>query len=116
MKILVDAQLPKSLAEMFRRGGFDAIHTLELPNKNLTTDSDICAIADNDDRVIITKDSDFLQSHILKSSPKRLIIVHTGNIKNSRLLEIFKEHISDLNEILTTSSLVEVYENKIIIH
>jgi predicted nuclease of predicted toxin-antitoxin system len=41
MKFLIDAQLPKALANFFRERGFDAIHTLELPNKNITDDLEI---------------------------------------------------------------------------
>ena len=45
MKFLIDAQLPKVLAEFFRERGFDAVHTLELPNKNVTGDSEINRIS-----------------------------------------------------------------------
>lgn len=45
MKFLVDAQLPRSLAAFLRQRGFDAVHTLELPNKNLTNDLEINQIS-----------------------------------------------------------------------
>ena len=35
MKFIVDAQLPKSLARFLSERGFDAIHTLDLPRKNV---------------------------------------------------------------------------------
>ena len=38
MKFLLDTQLPKKLAEFLKWKGYDAIHTLDLPNKNRTTD------------------------------------------------------------------------------
>ncbi len=38
MKFIVDAQLPKSLSDLLNSRGFDSIHTLDLPNKNSTSD------------------------------------------------------------------------------
>ena len=39
MKFLVDAQLPRRLADYLRAAGHDAVHTLDLPNANRTTES-----------------------------------------------------------------------------
>lgn len=34
-RFLVDAQLPRRLAIALRQNGFDAVHTLDLPNGNI---------------------------------------------------------------------------------
>lgn len=39
MKFLVDAQLPRRLAGRLREAGHEAIHTLDLPLGNRTTDT-----------------------------------------------------------------------------
>jgi predicted nuclease of predicted toxin-antitoxin system len=39
MKFIVDAQLPRRLARFLQDSGFDAIHTLDLPQQNTTPDS-----------------------------------------------------------------------------
>lgn len=39
MKFLVDAQLPRRLAQSLIEAGFEAIHTLDLPLGNRTPDS-----------------------------------------------------------------------------
>lgn len=39
MKFLVDAQLPKRLAIFLNQAGYDAKHTLDLPDQNATPDS-----------------------------------------------------------------------------
>lgn len=54
MKFLVDAQLPKTLARFLSERGFDAIHTLDLPNKNITDDLEINRISFAENRVVIT--------------------------------------------------------------
>jgi len=45
MKFLIDAQLPRRLAHRLRQSGFEAIHTLDLPDGNRTSDltlNEIC--------------------------------------------------------------------------
>ena len=58
MKFLVDAHLPKKLSELLKYKGFDSIHTLDLPNKNYTKDSEINQISIEEQRVLISKDAD----------------------------------------------------------
>lgn len=36
MKFLVDAQLPKRLAQRLQAAGYDTLHTLDLPEQNRT--------------------------------------------------------------------------------
>jgi len=81
MKFLVDAQLPKSLSILLVSIGYDSIHTLDLPEKNLSQDNFLLKVAKQQDRVIITKDLDFLESYMVKKEPKKLILIKTGNIK-----------------------------------
>ncbi len=86
MIFLVDAQLPKALAEFLRGKDYAAIHTLDLPDKNRTTDKQIIEIAVQEDCIVITKDDDFLKSYLIKNVPRKLVLVKTGNIPNSKLL------------------------------
>ncbi|MPZ66583.1 MAG: hypothetical protein GEU83_14085 [Pseudonocardiaceae bacterium] len=86
MKFLVDAQLPARLAWLLNGVGHDALHTLELPDGNRTTDVRIAELAESEGRVIVTKDRDFRHGHLLVDSPRRLLVVATGNITNAALL------------------------------
>jgi predicted nuclease of predicted toxin-antitoxin system len=45
MKFIVDAQLPRRLARFLEASGYDAIHTLDLPEQNATADSTINALS-----------------------------------------------------------------------
>ena len=65
------------------------MHTSELPNGNATSDSEINRVADADDRVVVTKDRDFRDSHLLRGTPRHLLVVTTGNITNDNLLALF---------------------------
>jgi len=42
---------------------------------------------------LIIKDSDFLDSFYLKNSPQKLLLISTGNIRNTELLVLFQRNI-----------------------
>jgi len=91
MKFFVDANLPFKLAKNLKDKGFDVLHTDNLPNKEATSDKEIRELSVTQNRVLITKDSDFFDSHYLHRIPKKLIFVITGNIVNKELLLLFDE-------------------------
>ncbi len=45
MKFLLDAHLPPSLVKIFSNKGYFTIHTLNLPNKNESSDTEITEYA-----------------------------------------------------------------------
>ena len=114
MKFLVDAQLPKTLAYLLREKGFDAVHTTESPNGNDTTDSEINSISLTENRIVISKDVDFYDSFTAKKEPYKLLQVKTGNIKNSKLLELFDKNLELIIKKLDESSVVQISQNYII--
>jgi predicted nuclease of predicted toxin-antitoxin system len=116
MKFIIDAQLPKSLSDLLKYRGFDSIHTLDLPNKNSTSDKEITEIAINEKRIVITKDNDFLESFLLNSQPEKLIVVRTGNIPNSILLKIFDNNLELIKSMISRSNLIEITRNEIAEH
>ncbi len=60
MNFLVDAQLPRRLTHHLRDAGHDALHTLDLPKKNRTTDEEIYEISARERRALVTVDPDAL--------------------------------------------------------
>ncbi len=67
MKFLLDAQLPPSLKQLFIEKGYDCIHTLGLELGNDSPDKKINEISVSEQRIVITKDSDFFDSFIIKN-------------------------------------------------
>ena len=80
MKFLIDAQLPYRLKDWIASNGHDAIHTRDLPDKNKTKDRQIIELAEQDSRIIVTKDSDYIKHYILFQKPSKLIMITTGNL------------------------------------
>ena len=66
MKFLVDAQLPQRIARFLRAKGYDVLHTQDLPDGNATPDSEINRISIQEQRIVVTKDADFIQSFLLQ--------------------------------------------------
>ena len=113
MKFLVDAQLPARLSHFLNANGHDSLHTLDLPNKNLTKDSEVIQIAAIEKRIVITKYGDFLDSYLINSLPKKLIIVKTGNISNPMLIELSEKHLPLIIQMISRSNLVEINSDQI---
>lgn len=116
MNFLVDAQLPKSLSNLLNYRGHNAIHTLDLPLNNATPDSEIIKLSSEEQRIVITKDSDFLDSFLVNSLPEKLIIVKTGNIPNIQLLKIFDTNLDLIVSMISRSNLVEINKSDIAEH
>ncbi len=116
MKFLVDAQLPAKLAQLLRRAGHDVVHTSELLEGNRTTDQVLARKADSEGRVVITKDRDFRDGYLLNRSPRRLLVVTTGNITNRELLALFDGNLTVIIEALSESPFVELSPAGLILH
>ena len=114
MKFLVDAHLPKRLANFLREQGFDAIHTLELPDGNRTTDAQINAVSLAEHRVVITKDADFIATFIISKQPHKLLLITTGNISNDDLQRLFTQNIATIALTLQSSDVVELTRTALI--
>ncbi len=116
MKVIVDAQLPKRLSDFLASKQVDSRHTLELPGKNTTSDQDIIRFAEQEKRIVITKDSDFLDNYIFKGQPAKLLIVSTGNIDNTQLIRLFEKNIDTLMSLFKQHSVIEINEIEISVH
>jgi predicted nuclease of predicted toxin-antitoxin system len=116
MKFLVDAHLPRKLAYWLQEAGYDAIHTLDLPLRNLTPDSAINEISLAEQRIVVTKDADFVTSHLIKREPYKLLLVSTGNINNKDLLKLFDQNLSLIVDAFTTHEYVELDRDYLTVH
>jgi predicted nuclease of predicted toxin-antitoxin system len=63
---------------------------------NATRDSFINRLSIQDQRIVITKDADFVESFLLQKQPHKLLTVSTGNIKKAELEQLFSQHLQQL--------------------
>lgn len=108
MKFLVDAHLPRRLCGMLAQHGHDAKHTLDLPAGNATKDRVINQISFDEQRVVVSKDTDFFYTHLLQGRPWKLLLVKTGNISTRDLQELFERNLPAIEAAFQSHTLVEV--------
>lgn len=107
MKFIVDTQLPPKLAIFLKEKGYDAVHTTDYPKGHLLTDKEIRAIAINENRIIVTKDSDFFDYYLLKGFPPKILLLKFGNIPNQGLMNFFSFNIATIVNLFAEAGLVE---------
>ena len=113
MKFLIDAHLPPSLRRVFAAAGHDAIHTLDLPDQNASRDGTLNTVSMAEQRVVVTKDTDFYHSHLLHGLPWKLVLIRTGNLGLKDTHQMFVQHLPAIVTALQTCTLVELDRQRV---
>lgn len=116
MRFLVDAQLPPRLAAFLGSVGHDAIHVQSLVGGLRMPDAEISAAADDEGRIVVSKDADFRHSHTVSGTPVKLLLVVTGNIRNDDLVALFDDRIAEVETAFGGADFVELHRNVLIVH
>jgi len=116
VRFLIDAQLPVRLAVFLSSRGHDAVHVASLPGGYQTTDAAIASIADAEDRVVVSKDSDFRHSHLARGNPAHLLIIGVGNTSNNDLITLLDARLEQIVTALSNTTLVELRRGMLILH
>jgi len=97
-------------------GGAEVIHTHELPEGNRTGDTAVNELSVREQRVVITKDEDFVDTFLLRQQPYKLLLVATGNISNRELEQLFQKNLEDIVKLFETYDFVEIDRTTLICH
>ena len=95
MKLLIDNQLPLSLAVHLRARGHECSHVIEL-GLDEAVDIEIWTRGAREGWVLVSKDEDFVFLANRPGDTGRLIWVRLGNCRNPALLEAFDRVHDDL--------------------
>src|SRR5258708_5538130 len=95
--------------------GGDAVHTLDLPAQNRTPDVEVSAFADREGRILITKDADFVDFHLLGGHPEKLLLVSTGNISNDELKTLLVPLIPDMAREFQSCRFIELTRSGLLV-
>ena len=110
------AHLPKRLARLLQQLGHETIHTLDLPEQNRTSDETISQLAVDEDWIVVTKDSDFVDSFLLVRRPPRLLLVSTGNTGNRELEKLFLDNNDQITASFENYDYIELSRQHVICH
>lgn len=116
MKFLVDAQLPRKLCVWLRGAGHDVKHTFDLPLGNCTPNSVILRIAAEENRIVVTRDDDFVQSHLIAGQLRKLLLIAIGNISNADLQCLFRKNLAAIIAALEQGHFVELNRATLTLH
>lgn len=73
---------------------------------NNTPDKVVAEISMSQQRILITKDSDFFDSFIVKGEPYKLILVKLGNISKKELIQFFNSHFEEIIEKIEVENMI----------
>lgn len=114
MKFLCDVHISIGLVKFLSKKFPDTIHVNAILSSWNTSDEEIIQYADKNDYVIISKDKDFKNSHLLRNKPKKLIKINLGNISNAELIKIFEINSDEILKFETQKSfLIEIDSTEI---
>jgi predicted nuclease of predicted toxin-antitoxin system len=65
-------------------------------------------VADREQRVVITKGADFVDTHVLRGRPAKLLLISTGNISNRNLEAVMAPLIPDIVREFGSQSFLEL--------
>ena len=108
--------MPRRLARELAAAGHDAVHTSDFPAANRTPDKEIVALAVLENRIVVTKDNDFVASFLLHGRPPKLLLISTGNISNDQLSRLLASNLSSLENAFSNYDFVELSALTITIH
>jgi predicted nuclease of predicted toxin-antitoxin system len=73
-------------------------------------------LAAKEGRVVITKDSDFVTTFLLRGAPPKLLLISTGNISNDALSRLVNANLVTLVTAFVKHDFVELNASTITIH
>ena len=106
--ILIDENLPKSL---LISTPYPVIHAIELGSG--ISDSALWAYAEENQFVILTKDTDFFNRILFSQAPPWVVWVRYGNVKRKVLENRISSIWPEIERLLEGYKLVEIFKDNI---
>jgi|ERR1043165_725485 predicted nuclease of predicted toxin-antitoxin system len=96
--------------------GYDALHTLDLDLGNESPDNVIVDFAEKENCVLVSKDTGFVESLLLKRRPPKLLLISTGNIANKQLESLLVNNLKAISAAFDKHCYVELNRTNVISH
>lgn len=115
MKLLLDADIPRSFLSNLKAEGFDVTDVRDMPDQPIP-DEAIFNLASRERRILITRDLDF--SNILHYPPSKssgIIVLRTHLLSKEEMLQILKEALKQGAQTLD-KTLVIASKNRLRFH
>lgn len=113
-EILIDNALSPLFAEQLRKAGHDAIHVRDI-SLQTASDEEIFEAAENDDRIIVSADTDFGTILALRHKPRPSVIIfrRLGKRRPQQQATLLLVNLPNLKKDLLKGCIAIVEENRI---
>ncbi|WP_419801260.1 DUF5615 family PIN-like protein [Mucilaginibacter sp.] len=115
MKFLIDAHISPLLCEILKQKGYNTKHVGELLIGTLTPDNIIMGFADEESRVMVTKDYDFYYAHVMYKKPSKLLLITTGNTRNRILFDLIRNNLALIESLFESYDFLELSADGVVI-
>jgi predicted nuclease of predicted toxin-antitoxin system len=75
----------------------------------MLSDSEIISLAIQQNRIVISKDSDFFDNFILNGEPPKVLLLQFGNIRNKDLIEVFDHNLENIIQLFDENAGLVVF-------
>ncbi len=108
MRLLLDQGLPMTTAKLLRDAGWDVVHTAEVCLSR-AKDSEILAIAKQQDRTIVTLDSDFHSLLVLQGAVMPSVIrIRIEGLRSNQMSELLLQLLPPIKDKLLAGAMVTI--------
>jgi len=104
MRVLCDVHIPYRLVNCLRELGVDSTHVNRILGGSTSKDAAIAEFVDAHDMLLITKDSDFRDSHLVSGTPERILRLTLGNLTNSELISLVEARWTAIAQLCVAES------------
>lgn len=108
MNFLLDAHIPPALAAVLEERGHDVRLCASLSAAHQSKDGVLNEVSLHEQRVVITKDTDFWHSLVLQGRPWKLLLVRTGNMRLREFKAWFRQKLPEAEAVLAVGNLYEL--------
>jgi len=99
MRFLCNVHISLKVVKFLNARGYENLHVNDILDKSSTKDSAICKYADENDMIVITKDTDFKISYLLQNTPKKLVKINLGNISTWELITVISNKLKFIHSL-----------------
>lgn len=113
MKFLIDENLPVAIAELFKSYG-ESIHVNQFrkPENGSISDAELRRYVLHRGHVVVTRDDDFVTSHVGRKTPQKLVFIHSNSTR-IQLIQLVAKHLTAIIGALENSDLIELTDKGI---
>lgn len=114
MKFIIDNAISPIVAELLKQSGHDAIHVRDIGLQS-ASDSEIFKEAENQNRIIISADTDFgtLLALWNKSRPSVILFRHDSDHRPKHQFSLLMANLPNIIQALETGSIVVIEKKRI---